>query len=88
MQHSTELIFSFHSFRHVVELPQICLNQQNLDNESSLEINQFAEICLMLEVKLAFDLYVKFNFYDIVGQETKAGCPNLTYNLLNRNLNN
>ena len=26
----------------------------------------------MLDVKLAFDLHVKFNFYDIVGQKTKA----------------
>ena len=31
--------------------------------------------------------WLKFTFYDIIGKEAKAGCLNLTYNLLNRNLN-
>ena len=40
----------------------------------------------MEETEFANDSKVKFIFYYIMGQETKAGCLNLIYSLLSRNL--
>ena len=41
----------------------------------------------MLEIKFANHPHTRFNFYSIIGCETKAGCQNLKYNLLNQNHN-
>ena len=40
----------------------------------------------ILEVEFANCHQAKFNFFDIVGCHTKAGCQNLMYNLLSQNL--
>ena len=45
------------------------------------------QISLILKAKFAVNSKAKFIFYDVLGQKTKVGCQNLTYDLFNRNFN-